>query len=69
MRSNLERAIAKRHYDRGYAVLERMVWLAVKSGDVALGRYVTENSQHRYEASGVFAPDTDRAGDLSERKP
>jgi hypothetical protein len=64
-----QRSIAKRHYDRCYAVLDRMVSLAQKSGDVALARYVTESSEHLYEASGAFDPRPDSVGDLSEQKP
>jgi hypothetical protein len=65
-----QRDIAKRHYDRCYAILERMVSLAQKSGDVALGRFVTESSEHLYEASGMFEPETtDAVGDVPEQKP
>jgi hypothetical protein len=61
--------IAKRHYDRCYAILDLMVSLAQKSGDVSLGRYVTESSRDLYEASGMFEADATDGGGVSEQQP
>jgi hypothetical protein len=59
-----QRAIAKRHYDRCYAVLNRMASLSTRSGDVALARYVTENSEHLMHAEGLFAQEARAVGDI-----
>ena len=59
-----QRAIAKRHYDRCYAVLDRMASLSTRSGDVALAHYVTESSEHLMHAEGLFAQDGGTVGDI-----
>ncbi len=61
--------IAKRHYERCYAVLDRMVTLAQKTGDVALGQFVTESSEHLYAASGAFVHSNEDVGDVPPSMP